>query len=268
MEEQIISLEWKKNPVYIGGGITAILFIIVAFLFYSKVNQNFQIAGIVSLLIVGGITFLFYKNQCPKCKRVFNLKPISNEIIKAWEEPKQYNEKTIYYYSDGFTEKDIKNGNTKTFIAKYERHKDGFQCNKCHENFYKTRDIFVNRDSWNRVTTPNKVTTSAKPPKVDMGFGLNSFEPTYYQDKSGKRRSIPKEVKMDLWNKYFGKNNALGKCFVCKKEIHMQYFEAGHVIPASKNGSDKISNLRPICRGCNGSMHDTNLYDYKNRHYS
>lgn len=33
MEEQIIPLEWKKNPVYIVGGITAILLVIVVFLF-------------------------------------------------------------------------------------------------------------------------------------------------------------------------------------------------------------------------------------------
>jgi len=35
------------------------------------------------------------------------------------------------------------------------------------------------------------------------------------------------------------------------------------VVPASKNGSDKINNLRPICRGCNGSMGNRNLYEYK-----
>lgn len=266
MEERIIPLEWKKNPVYIVGGITALFIILVMFLFYFNVNQNFQIAGIVGLLITGGTTFLFYKNQCPKCKRIFNLKKISDEIIKEWEEPKQYNEKTIYYYSDGFTQKEVKNGATKTFIAKYERHKDGFQCNKCHETFYKTRDVFVNRDSWIRVTTPSRVNTSTKPPEIDVGFDLDSFEPTYYQDKGGKRKSIPASVKKKLWIDHNGKKYK-GPCYVCKEFIDIHNFEAGHIIPASKGGSDNINNLRPICKSCNRSMRDMNLNEFKKRYH-
>jgi len=263
MEGQITPLEWKKNPVYISGGISGIFLIIVILLFYFKVNPNLQIAGVVALIVVGGITFLFYQSQCPKCKRIFSLKKISDEVIKEWEEPKQSKEKTIYYYSDGFTEKDVKYGATKDFTARFEKHKDGFNCKRCGETHYKTRDVFLNKNDWLRVTTPNKVTTSTKPPKVDMSFGLEQFEPTYYEDKSGKRIAIPKKVKMDLWEKYFGRKKAEGQCFVCSKKIHISQFEAGHVVPASKNGSDKINNLRPICRGCNGSMGNRNLYEYK-----
>jgi len=264
MEEQRIPLEWKKNPVYIAGGITAIFLLVVILLFYLKVNQNLQTAGIVALLVAGGITFLFYQNQCPKCKRVFSLEKISDEVIKEWEEPKQYKEQTIYYYSDGFTEKDVKYGETKTFNARYEKHKEGFNCKKCGETHYKTKDVFLNKNDWLRVTTPNKITTSTKPPKVDMGFG--SIEPTYYEDKGGKRKSIPASVKEKLWINYNGKKYK-GPCFVCGKIIETKDFEAGHVIPASKNGSDNISNLRPICKSCNRSMGDMNLYEFKKRYH-
>ncbi len=272
MTENVKPLEWKKNPVYIAGTITAVFLLITILLFYFKVNQNIQIAGIIISIVSGGITFLFYQNQCPKCKRIFTLKKVSDEIIKKWEEPKQYNEKTIYYYSDGITQKDVKYGKTKTFIARYERHKEGYNCKKCGETHYKTRDIFLNKDDWIRVTTPNKVTTSTRKPRehhtnMDFDFDVGLFEPTYYKDKTGKRKTIPKTIKVELWKRYNGKKY-YGKCFVCGKKIDIHHFEAGHVIPASKGGSDKISNLRPICFGCNRSMGNMNLYEYKKRYHN
>jgi len=267
MEEQTQQLDWKKNPVYIGGAITLLFLIITIPIFYFKANQNVQIAGIVITLIAGGITFLFFQNQCPKCKRVFSLKKISDEIIKSWEEPKQYKEKTIYYYSDGFTEKDVKYGATKDFTARFERHKEGFNCKKCDETSYKTRDVFLNKNDWLRVTTPNKVTTSTKPPKIDMGFDSGAFEPTYYEDRSGKRKSIPATVKKNLWIRFNGKKYK-SPCFVCKEIIDIHNFEAGHVIAASQGGSDNISNLRPICKSCNRSMGDTDLNEFKKQYYA
>jgi len=269
MEDKISSLEWKKNPVYIAGGITAV-FIIIVSLFYSKINQNLQIAGIVLLLVAGGVTFLFYYNQCPKCKRIFNLKKISDEVIKEWEEPHQYQEKTIYYYSDGITQKDVKNGETKTFIARFEKHKEGYNCKKCNEISHRIKDVFLNKNDWIRAkqNAIHRITTNIRKPKehhtnINMDFDLGSFEPTTYTDRSGKRKSIPKKIKMDLWNRYFGKGKAYGKCFVCGDKIHTHHFEAGHVVPASKGGGESISNLRPICFGCNRSMGNRNLYEYK-----
>ncbi len=261
METQIKPLESKKNPVFIGAEVSLIMLVITSILYFLKISSTLQNWGLALLLISGGFTFLMYKNQCPKCKRVFHLKKISDEVIKEWDEPKQYNEKTIYYYSDGFTQKDIKNGQTKTFIAKYERHKDGFQCGVCNETSYQTRDVFTNKDSWLRVTAPNKITTSTKAPEISFGF-----EPTYYKDKSGARKSIPSSVKEKLWLNYNGKKYQ-GLCFVCKKEIDTKNFEAGHVIPASKNGSDNISNLRPICKSCNRSMGDMNLNEFKKKYH-
>lgn len=243
MATNIKPLDWNKNPVYISGAITAIFVLIVISLFYFNTNQNLQIGGVVVALIAGGITFLFYQHQCPHCKKIFGLKKASDEVIKEWEEPKQYNEKTIYYYSDGITQKDVKQGATKTFTARFKRHKDGFNCGRCGETHHKTRDVFLNKNDWIRVQKDaiHKVTTSTKKPKehhtnIDVDFNVDLFEPTEYKDKSGKRKSIPKSVKMQLWNKYFGKHKAYGKCLVCGQKIHMQHFEAGHIKPASKGG--------------------------------
>lgn len=269
MEQQTIHLEWKKNPVYIAGIITAIILFIVSLLFYLDVDQNLRNAGFIVLLISLSITYLFYDNQCPKCKSVFKLKKVSDEVIKKWEEPKQYNVKTIYYYSDGITQKKTTYGPVKTFIARFERHKKGYNCMKCSETHYKIENVFTNKSDWLRATTSNEVTTSTRKPiehYSNMNFDLGSFEPTYYNDKSKRRKTIPKRIKMELWKKYNGKKYN-GKCYVCKTSVDTHHFEAGHVVPASKGGSDKISNLRPICTDCNRGMSNMDLNEYKRRYH-
>lgn len=85
--------------------------------------------------------------------------------------------------------------------------------------------------------------------------------------EKNKRKSIPKKVKDDLWINYFGEKTATGNCYVCRSEIRITKFEAGHVIPDSKGGQPTIENLRPVCSYCNKSIGDENLYSYKNRHY-
>lgn len=80
------------------------------------------------------------------------------------------------------------------------------------------------------------------------------------------RKSISKGLKTDLWDKYYS-GKLIAPCYVCKKDIDARSFEAGHVIPVAKGGNDTIDNLRPICRKCNGSMSDTELYEYKRRFY-
>ena len=49
--------------------------------------------------------------------------------------------------------------------------------------------------------------------------------------------------------------------------IESRNFEAGHVIPWSKGGPTQIYNLRCICVGCNRSMGNKNLNDFKHAYY-
>jgi len=81
------------------------------------------------------------------------------------------------------------------------------------------------------------------------------------------RRKIPKGVKQELWKKYFGKKYT-GKCYVCSNPIHITDFEAGHNRSLSKGGSDRITNLRPICGSCNNSMSTMSIETYKKRFFS
>jgi hypothetical protein len=40
-------------------------------------------------------------------------------------------------------------------------------------------------------------------------------------------------------------------------------FDCGHIIAESKGGKMHVNNLLPICKICNSSMGNMNLYDYQ-----
>ena len=81
------------------------------------------------------------------------------------------------------------------------------------------------------------------------------------------RNSIPKAVRLAVWNRDIGATNAEGKCFVCKRTIHMMEFEVGHNRARAKGGSDDIGNLRPICGTCNKSMGTMSIDDFKKKYF-
>ena len=98
---------------------------------------------------------------------------------------------------------------------------------------------------------------------------LLDIPPIYPEQESKRpRKKIPKGVKNSVWAKYIGANRAEGKCYVCKRTIHITDFDIGHNKAVSKGGSDKITNLRPICRDCNNSMGTTSIETYKKRYFS
>jgi len=86
----------------------------------------------------------------------------------------------------------------------------------------------------------------------------------------GERKTghgIPKGVRIDVWEKYVGKNEYEGKCYVCDESINITNFEVGHNKAVAKGGSDRIENLRPICRKCNSSKGTMSIEVYKRKHY-
>jgi hypothetical protein len=89
----------------------------------------------------------------------------------------------------------------------------------------------------------------------------------FEEDSQPKRKSIPKAVKVTVWNKYIGADKAEGKCYVCKRTIHITDFDLGHNKAVSRGGRNNISNLRPICRTCNTSMQTTSIETFKTRHF-
>jgi hypothetical protein len=82
------------------------------------------------------------------------------------------------------------------------------------------------------------------------------------------RKSIPKAVRIALWEIYFTDDNAKGNCNVCNCEIKITNFEAGHIIASAKGGNDNIDNLVPVCSLCNKSMGVENLLEFKAKYFS
>jgi 5-methylcytosine-specific restriction endonuclease McrA len=82
------------------------------------------------------------------------------------------------------------------------------------------------------------------------------------EDKK-KKQSIPKNVRVIIWNHYIGEDIIKHKCLCCKKvTISNTNFDVGHVLSEKNGGTHEINNLRPICFACNHSMGSENMIDF------
>lgn len=78
-----------------------------------------------------------------------------------------------------------------------------------------------------------------------------------------KKQSIPKNVRVIIWNHYIGEDIIKHKCLCCKKvTISNTNFDVGHVLSEKNGGTHEINNLRPICFSCNHSMGAENMIDF------
>ena len=70
-----------------------------------------------------------------------------------------------------------------------------------------------------------------------------------------KAPRVPKAVREQVWIKHMGKKYE-SKCYIkwCQSTINVFDFSLGDNVPVSKGGSDRISNLHPICCRCNTCM--------------
>ena len=83
------------------------------------------------------------------------------------------------------------------------------------------------------------------------------------EETKKKKQSIPKNVRMIVWNNYIGEDILKHKCLCCKKvSISNTNFEVGHVLSEHNGGTHEINNLRPICFACNHSMGAENMIDF------
>ena len=79
---------------------------------------------------------------------------------------------------------------------------------------------------------------------------------------------LPQKVRIDSWNNYIGEDIGSVLCICCNQsKITQSNFQAGHITPKSKGGSDTIDNIIPICSQCNGSMMTKNMEDYIKEYY-
>ena len=81
--------------------------------------------------------------------------------------------------------------------------------------------------------------------------------------KKPKRKTIPKTVKILVWDKYIGNATGCTTCMCCKHATITQHnFECGHIISDANGGAISVDNLRPICSQCNKSMSTKNMVEF------
>lgn len=80
-----------------------------------------------------------------------------------------------------------------------------------------------------------------------------------------KKKSIPKPIKIAVWNKYIGLAKGIGQCETCRRDINQMEFECGHVVAESNGGQIVLDNFRPVCGTCNKSMGTQNLFYFKEK---
>jgi len=117
----------------------------------------------------------------------------------------------------------------------------------------------------------------------NIGNELLSSNPEYYEyahkkqgfyisyifmktESENKRKSIPKTVRDNLWNKKFGEE-LNGNCYVCNCKIKYHNFHAGHKISVKHGGTNNINNLEIVCPTCNLSMGTEEMEIFKNKYF-
>jgi len=84
-----------------------------------------------------------------------------------------------------------------------------------------------------------------------------------------KRRAIPAKKRVALWCEYFG-DSSEGICQCCQDPMVGPaggHWEQGHIVAVAAGGSNDLSNLVPICFGCNRSCGEEDLREYAAREY-
>jgi uncharacterized protein with PIN domain len=251
-------IKFYKNPLYVFGSLTVLTGLISIFIYKSSVSEIRIYFGIVPI-ILGVLTYFTYKSQCPNCKKIL----VKTEK-KDWEEDMGIKKEPYTYftrkfqYPDGSIDDDKSSEKTILREKKYDKH--FFICNNCshgsNKEWKEVHWVWIGEEPKSKII---------KKKGNNVGFSINSFDDETYES-NGKRKTIPKKVKEDLWIRHFGKKFK-GDCFVCNNVIETHKFEAGHIKSVAKGGSDNISNLKPICMKCNRSMGTENLNNYKNKYY-
>ena len=77
------------------------------------------------------------------------------------------------------------------------------------------------------------------------------------------KKTIPKKLKTEIWNKHIGEDIGSTMCLCCKKtKISQSNFHCGHIVAEANGGETNITNLKPICAQCNLSMGTVNMNDF------
>lgn len=83
-----------------------------------------------------------------------------------------------------------------------------------------------------------------------------------------RKQTIPKCLKITVWNDRIGLDIGRALCSVCKTNYITQMdFHCGHIVAEADGGETCASNLIPICHKCNLSMGKRNLNAFKDKYF-
>jgi len=86
--------------------------------------------------------------------------------------------------------------------------------------------------------------------------------------KKKRKATIPKSMRIAVWNTYIGETVGKTKCPICwQMDITQMNFHCGHVVAEANGGKVSIDNLRPICASCNLSMRTMNMHEFANMYF-
>ena len=148
----------------------------------------------------------------------------------------------------------------------------------CNDNGYQSDMVFQTNPNWfmlqnsdqcislQRIVDANLAIPQPVPQPVLQPV-LQPVPQPVQEEKTQKRRSIPKRIRSLVWKAHFGEAMT-GSCFCCRKVLEaLDDWHAGHIIAHANGGRDNVDNLRPVCISCNLSMGTENMDDFKQRCY-
>jgi 5-methylcytosine-specific restriction endonuclease McrA len=111
-----------------------------------------------------------------------------------------------------------------------------------------------------------KIPDGIEVPKVNQ---VKEVEPKVKKETETKykKTKIPKKLRLDVWDKFLGKDVRQGNCYVCNYKIDITDFEAGHILAEVNGGKTNLDNLRPTCKKCNRCVGTMNMDEYKQKYY-
>jgi len=129
-------------------------------------------------------------------------------------------------------------------------------------------DIDIPENNLHKETNKKARRKTIRNDDIDENVYENDDEEMDKPPKKKRKATIPKSMRIAVWNTYIGETIGKTKCPICwQMDITQMNFHCGHVIAEANGGKVSIENLRPICASCNLSMRTMNMHDFANMYF-
>ena len=187
-------------------------------------------------------------------------------LTPNFNQEEQFGYNNRYGFMSGFRSNKTK---TNQFEIDYTKPKKEFvkEVNKWKKmNFTKKYQFLEKNNLLNVNFNDSKYTY-----KLSLKNQLKKLAETQAKEKPKRKRkkTIPKSVKIAVWNKNIGEAVGKHKCLCCSNvDITQMNFHCGHIVAEANGGKVHVDNLLPICSKCNKSMGTQNLNEFKKKFFT